>query len=131
MRIYIAGPMRGYPEFNFPAFRDMAQWLRAKGHTVFNPAERDEAAHGAGFGKDNSTGSEEQAAAQHGFSLREALADDMQWIALNADALYMLTGWEASKGARAEWALAQALGLTIFYQSGIEDFSNADDTVLH
>jgi hypothetical protein len=126
MRIYIAGPMRGYPEFNFPAFRDMTSWLRSKGHEVFSPAERDNQTHGAEFERGNDKGSEAEAAAQHGFSLREALADDMQWIALHADAIYMLVGWEQSKGARAEHALAQALGLMTFYQSGIEDYDAGD-----
>jgi hypothetical protein len=84
VKIYIAGPMRGIPEFNFPAFRDMAFWLRNQGHIVFNPAERDEATHGAGFEKGNLLGSEQEAASNHGFSLREALADDMKWIALQA-----------------------------------------------
>ena len=130
MKVYIAGPMRNYPEFNFPAFKDMAAWLRARGHEVFNPAERDEATHGAGFERGNVTGSEDEAASNHGFSLREALADDMQWIALHADAIYMLVGWEASAGARAEHALAQALRLPTFYQSGIED-ADANDPMLH
>ena len=40
MNIYVAGPMRGYPEFNFPSFHAAAAQLRAAGHTVFNPAER-------------------------------------------------------------------------------------------
>ena len=126
MRIYIAGPMRGYPEFNFPAFRDMTSWLRSKGHEVFSPAERDNQTHRAEFERGNDKDSEAEAAAQHGFSLREALADDMQWIALHADAIYMLVGWEQSKGARAEHALAQALGLMTFYQSGIEDYDAGD-----
>ena len=122
MKIYIAGPMRGYPEFNFPAFRDTATWLRAKGYEVFNPAESDNEHHGTDIGAGNMTGSEELAASQHGFSLREALGRDSQFITQEADAIYMLVGWEKSSGAQAEWALARAMGLKIFYQGGIEDF---------
>lgn len=108
MKIYIAGPMRGLPEFNFPAFNDMAAWLRAKGHTVYNPAELP----------------------NNQFTLetnRSAFATELSWIAENADAIYMLVGWEQSRGARAEWALANALDdIRIFYQGGIEDYEYSE-----
>jgi len=38
-RIYIAGPMTGLPELNFPAFHAEAARLRAQGHHAVNPAE--------------------------------------------------------------------------------------------
>lgn len=109
--IYIAGPMRGHAEFNFPAFNAAASWLTSHGWTVGNPAAWDDPQEVG----DNPTGDME-AAVQKGFSLRAALARDMKFIAEEADAIYMLHGWEASAGARAEHALASALGLAIYYQ---------------
>jgi hypothetical protein len=103
--------MRGVPEFNFPAFFSAAAQLRAAGHTVFNPAERDNARHGTDVSAGNATGDARVAAAQHGFSLREALADDLEFICLHADAIALLPGWENSKGVAAERATAIALGL--------------------
>lgn len=115
MKIYVAGPMRGIAEFNFPAFNSVAKSLRDRGHFVFNPAERDTERHsGVNIGKGNATGSVEQAAAEHGFSLRHALRDDMEFICLEADAVALLPGWEKSKGAQAEKATADALGLRVF-----------------
>lgn len=37
--IYLSGPMKGYPESNYPLFRQVAADLRADGHRVYNPAE--------------------------------------------------------------------------------------------
>ncbi len=112
MRIYIAGPMTGYKEFNFPAFHKAANDLRLQGHEVFNPAEADIAEYGVDISKGNDTGCQEKAAKEHGFDLRKALADDLAYICLQADAIYMLKGWEYSKGANAEHATAKACLLT-------------------
>lgn len=111
MKIYLAGPMRGIPLFNFPAFDAAAAALRKLGHTVFNPAERDNEHHGTDISVGNLTGSEEEAVEKHGFSLREALAADMEFICRHADAIALLPGWQNSKGALAERATATALGL--------------------
>lgn len=115
MKIYVAGPMRGIPEFNFPAFMRAAANLRADGHTVFNPAERDNDRHGVDISKGNEAGCEETAAKVHGFNLREALGEDLAYICAEADAIAMLPGWENSKGAKAEKATAEALGLQVIY----------------
>ncbi len=115
MKIYVAGPMRGIPEFNFPAFHAAAAELRAGGHEVFNPAERDIAHHGKDISKGNATGCEALAAAEHGFNLREALKDDLEFICLHADAIALLPGWETSKGARAELHAAMALDLKVIH----------------
>ena len=111
--VYIAGPMRGIPEFNFPAFRAAAAKLRAEGHEVFNPAERDVERHGTDISKGNTAGCEEQAAKEHGFDLRTALGEDLAWICAKAEAIALLPGWRNSKGATAEHAVAVALGLAV------------------
>jgi hypothetical protein len=113
VKIYLAGPMRGIPEFNFPAFFAAAAELEALGYEVFNPAKRDNDHHGTDISKGNATGDEAIAAAQHGFNLREALGADLAWICAEADAIALLPGWENSKGATAEYATARALGLTV------------------
>ena len=113
MRIYLAGPMRGIPNFNFPAFNSAAEYLRSLGDEVFNPAERDNIKHGTDISAGNETGSVEQAASQHGFNLREALGADLAYICAHADVVVLLPGWEDSKGARAEKATAEALGLKV------------------
>lgn len=114
-RCYVAGPMRGIKEFNFPAFNAAAAKLRDAGWIVFNPAEKDNERHGTDISKGNVTGDESIAAQQHGFNLREALALDLDFICREADAVALLPGWERSKGANAEKATAEALGLEIIF----------------
>lgn len=118
MKIYLAGPMRGIPEFNFPAFDAAAYLLRDRGHEVFSPADRDR--EGASFNPVGMTGREDLA--ELGFSLREALAADTEYIAKHADAVAVLPGWEKSSGVAAEIALANALGLPV---------TLADDFISH
>lgn len=111
MRIYLVGPMSGLPEFNFPLFNEVAAKLRAAGHQVFSPADRDIERHPE---IDFSSGDIKKVVDQ-GFSLRDALADDTQFICLHADTIYMLPGWERSFGSLAEHALAVALKHRIIY----------------
>lgn len=110
--------MRGIPQFNYPMFNTAARQFREVGWDVFNPAERDLEVHGVDISEGNILGSIEQASADHGFCLRRALGDDTAYICSDADAILMLPGWAKSKGAVAEHALADALGLTIYYYEG-------------
>lgn len=110
MKIYVAGPMRGIPDFNFPAFNEASARLRGEGHIVFNPAEKDIERNGDSFA--SSTGDEK--ALTNGFDLRVALLEDLEWICKEAEAVAVLPGWENSKGANAEVATARALGLVVF-----------------
>ncbi len=91
MKIYLAGPMRAYPDFNFPEFHKYAALLRAEGHEVFNPAE---------LGLPQS-------------DMRAILAVELDWICREAEAVALMPGWSQSLGARAEAALARALDLKL------------------
>lgn len=113
MKIYLAGPMGGIPEFNFPAFYAAADMLKAQGHQVFNPAAKDNERHGTDISKGNMQGDEAVATKEHGFNLREALKIDLCWICDEADAIALLPGWANSKGAIVERAAAIALGLQV------------------
>jgi len=115
-KCYIAGPMQGYEEFNFPKFYSIERKLRMRGWSTFNPARKDEEKFGKGVFKNNTTGSVEEAENATGFSLRDALKMDLGWICDEATDIYMIKGWEHSKGAKTEHALAVALGLDIHYE---------------
>lgn len=93
--IYLSGPMNGYPKRNYPLFNAVAALLRQEGHRVYNPAE---------FGKDEPWA---------GFPIRQAFAEYSKFICEEADAIVLLPGWEASKGANAERALADNCGVEI------------------
>lgn len=105
MRVYIAGPMRGLPGWNFPAFDDARDRWRAAGHVAFSPADTDRAlgyAAAAGFNGDGSP--------EH---LKHVMLLDVACV-FHADAIALLPGWERSRGATVEVALGQFLGLRFF-----------------
>lgn len=117
MKIYLAGPMRGIKDFNFPAFFAAAEKLRAEGHTVFNPAERDTTEWGAER-LTSETGSEQEVANKLGFKeglslARNCFLADTQWICTESEAIALLPGWRDSRGATAEHALHVAIGLQV------------------
>jgi len=93
MKLYLAGPMRGYPDSNFPAFAAATLKLRMAGHSVFNPAETDDLIEKHG----------------HVITPRMCLETDLAWIARYADAVALLPKWHRSLGAKAEVALARAI----------------------
>lgn len=111
--VYIAGPMQGIKDFNFPTFALFTKLYRDAGWIVCNPAEKDEEKHNKEIFQ-SETGDIEKASEQ-GFNLRDALKYDLSWICDNADTICMLPGWERSYGAKAEHALAVALKLNIHY----------------
>lgn len=92
-RTYIAGPMTGLPDLNFPAFHREAAHFRAQGRLVVNPAE---------INPDPTAG------------WQTCMRADIREL-MTCDEIVMLPGWESSKGATLEHHIAQALELKVVY----------------
>lgn len=114
MKVYIAGPMTGHADYNFPAFDGAAKFLRGCGYTVINPADLDRE---RGFDPSRDEAGEE--------FLRGALQRDLSAIC-GCDGVAALDGWQQSLGASIEVALAVRLGLRIIDAETAEDLT--DDT---
>lgn len=93
MRIYIAGPMTGIKDLNFPAFHAAAVKLRAFGHHVENPAE---------------INADPEAA------WADCMRQDIARL-VTCTAIYLLPGWELSRGAKLEAHIAESLGMAFLH----------------
>lgn len=93
MKLYIAGPMSGLPDFNYPAFYKAAEQLRAAGYEVENPAE----------------------------NTIEGTASWLAYMRMSlvqiskVDGIALLPGWAGSRGALLEEHIGTELGLTVRY----------------
>jgi len=101
-RIYVSGPMSGIKGFNFDAFFEAAERLRAKGHDVVNPAELD----------DGNTS----------MPWNHYLRRDLL-LMLDCEAVALLPGWEGSMGARLERYVARRLWMPC---KPLEDWCSRD-----
>lgn len=96
-RLYLAGPMTGIPEYNYPVFHE-AEVLRVAPHVeVVNPARLHV----------HEDGTPDFTKERHEY-LRASLE-----AVLTVDAVLTLPGWESSAGARLELQVAEALGLHV------------------
>lgn len=91
MRIYIAGPMTGFPDLNFPSFHVEARRLRDLGFEVVNPAEID---------------------LDPESKWSDCMRADIRAL-VTCDAISLLPGWEKSRGATLEHHIAQSLGMAV------------------
>ena len=93
MVVYVSGPMTGYAESNYPAFREVTNRLRMAGFTVVCPTE---------------------VLIDGGVSYEEYLRADIKALC-DCNAIYLLPNWFNSKGAKLEYKIASALGFYEFY----------------
>lgn len=96
MELYIAGPMTGLPDYNYPAFNQAERDLRAAGIIPLNPTNG------------NASPDEDDPGLKWEDYLRLALA-----MVVKADGIAVLPGWEDSRGARLEVYVAEALGMPV------------------
>ena len=94
MKLYIAGPMTGLPDFNYPAFNAIEAALREVGYDVLNPT----------------LGNETPDADPPGLTWADYLRRALHMVA-DADGIALLPDWEGSRGARLEFHVATALGM--------------------
>jgi hypothetical protein len=83
--------MTGLPYFNYPAFWEAEKFLISKGFSVKSPHHTPR---------------------QDSWSAYMRL--DITMLC-ECDSIYMLPGWENSKGAKLEKMIADSLGMEIFY----------------
>ena len=93
MIVYIAGPMSGLPQHNYPAFNRAEEKLAALGYTVLNPVHVDLL---------NDTGKPQA----WDWYMRKTIA-----MLVEADAVALLEGWQKSTGARLEKHIALELNM--------------------
>jgi hypothetical protein len=91
VKLYIAGPMTGLPDYNLDAFAIAATRLRACGYDARNPGSR---------------------GVIEGYTWRDYIRDGLSLL-LFCEAVAVLDGWEQSKGATLEVHVARSLALPV------------------
>ena len=92
-RVYIAGPMSGLPDLNYPVFRRAAMVLRSHGYFVENPAENEQPAPVPTWADWMRLGLTQMLTCSH---------------------VLLLPGWQQSRGAIIEARTALDLGMIVF-----------------
>lgn len=94
-RVYVSGPMSGKVGYNFAAFDEATARLVFEGYVVINPADK---------------------GIIPGWSWTDYLAHDIEQLVKECNAIYMLTGWQESRGARLEHHIARELEMEVMYE---------------
>lgn len=97
MRVYISGPITGTNDF-VRRFAAAETDLKAQGHEVFNPARFNLVLPDSATWEDY-------------MKLSEAMLSC-------CDTIYLLQGWENSRGAVKEYHLAMAAGMVVLKENG-------------
>ena len=130
MRIYISGPMTGHPDHNIPAFDAAEERPLKQGHFVINPVEISKL-FGPVDNVDYSFSVMYNIERRKGdYCMREdfekeatlarSIIDADLAAVRSCDRIYLLKGWENSRGAKKELAEAIKCGLEVRQEGGEE-----------
>ena len=108
LKIYIAGPMSGIVGLNWTKFNQKETDLASAGWSVINPARMDYEA-----GLDPTKELKE-------YDYEDAARRDIEALK-SCDAIYLMSGFQFSKGACWERSLAKHWGLKRYYEIPRED----------
>jgi hypothetical protein len=125
MKYYIAGPMRGYPRYNFNAFDEAVTHLSFRGDEFISPADIDRE---HGFDPYKLPHDHDWSQVPELVPQSAAVRRDVAAI-LECDAMYMLKGWQSSDGATAEYYIAKWLGLHVEFEDHTEDPDYVPDVI--
>lgn len=104
-RIFIAGPMRGYENYNFKKFDYIEKILKELGFDVVNPAWISRKFKEAEVNSD--------------IAVYNKMVDMQQEAERTCNAILLLDGWQWSKGVALEVNTASELGMQFLLESDI------------
>ena len=114
-RVYICGPMAGYPHLNRDAFEAAAELIHEQRDAAVIPHDIPPFAH------------EGECAPVYGDAGREGVHDSGCYLRadiaemVRCDVIYRLPGWSRSRGARIESAIAVMLHIPIIDAPDVQD----------
>lgn len=109
MMVYISGPIDGKPDRNEKAFRAAELYLQRMGYQTLVPHDIPAYAHDGGCPRGYAEG--------EGHSSACWIRSDLIEMLVRCDAIYMIEGWEMSRGAKLEFEVAVLSGFLIWYQT--------------
>lgn len=107
---YLAGPMSGYPDFNYPFFDSIATSLRNSGHTILSPSGLDNGVPPESYNRTQS----------YKYYIYQSLM-----LLKEADAIILLPDWYYSKGARIELDIAIATEMPVYNLWYVDEYSDS------
>ena len=106
-RIFIAGPMRGYENYNFKKFDHIEEFLKQLGFDVVNPARISRKF------KESEVNSD--------IAVYNKMVDMQQDAERTCNTILLLDGWQWSKGVKLEVKTASELGMQFLLESDIDE----------
>lgn len=105
MKLYLAGPMSGLPDWNYPYFIKVEAALVDQGYEIVNPARLHPAP--------NATTRVDWNNPEWTRLWRQFVVEDLQHL-MQCDGIAALKGWRKSRGARVELNVASGLRMPCF-----------------